>query len=153
MWKRLRCLEPVADGFRNYLKGKYAVSAEEMLLDKAQLLTLTAPEMTVLVGGMRVLNAAFTQRPEALTTDFFVNLVDMSTDWQATADDNVFEGRDRATGAVKWTGSRVDLVFGSNSQLRAVAEVYAQNDSKEKFVHDFVAAWNKVMNLDRFDLA
>ena len=146
-------LEPVADGFRNYLKGKYAVSAEEMLLDKAQLLTLTAPEMTVLVGGMRVLNAAFTQRRDSLTTDFFVNLIDMSTDWQATADDNVFEGRDRATGAVKWTGSRVDLVFGSNSQLRAVAEVYAQNDAKEKFVHDFVAAWNKVMNLDRFDLA
>nr|WP_323127466.1 catalase/peroxidase HPI [Thiothrix subterranea] len=146
-------LEPVADGFRNYLKGKFAVSAEEMLLDKAQLLTLTAPEMTVLVGGMRVLNAAFTQRPEALTTDFFVNLIDMRTDWQATADENVFEGRDRASGAVKWTGSRVDLVFGANSQLRAVAEVYAQNDSKEKFVHDFVAAWNKVMNLDRFDLA
>ncbi len=145
-------LEPVADGFRNYLKGKYAVSAEEMLLDKAQLLTLTAPEMTVLVGGMRVLNAAFTQGPESLTTDFFVNLVDMSTVWQATADENVFEGRDRATGALKWTGSRVDLVFGSNSQLRAVAEVYAQNDSKEKFVHDFVAAWNRVMNLDRFDL-
>ena len=107
----------------------------------------------MLVGGMRVLNAAFTQRPDSLTTDFFVNLVDMSTDWQATADDNVFEGRDRATGAVKWTGSRVDLVFGSNSQLRAVTEVYAQNDAKEKFVHDFVAAWNKVMNLDRFDLA
>ena len=146
-------LEPIADGFRNYLKGKYAVSAEAMLVDKAQLLTLTAPEMTVLVGGMRVLNAAFTQQPEALTTDFFVNLVDLGTDWQATADDNVFEGHDRATGAVKWTGSRVDLVFGSNSQLRAIAEVYAQNDSKEKFVHDFVAAWNKVMNLDRFDLA
>jgi len=108
--------------------------------------------MTVLVGGMRVLNAAFTQGPESLTTDFFVNLVDMSTVWQATADENVFEGRDRATGALKWTGSRVDLVFGSNSQLRAVAEVYAQNDSKEKFVHDFVAAWNRVMNLDRFDL-
>ena len=145
-------LEPVADGFRNYIKGKYTVSAEEMLLDKAQLLTLTAPEMTVLMGGMRVLNAAFTQRSDSLTTDFFVNLVDMSTDWQATADDNVFEGRDRAKGAVKWMGSRVDLVFGSNSQLRAVAEVYAQNDSKEKFVHDFVAAWNKVMSLDRFDL-
>lgn len=146
-------LEPIADGFRNYLKGKYAVSAEAMLVDKAQLLTLTAPEMTVLVGGMRVLNAAFTQQPEALTTDFFVNLVDLGTDWQATADDNVFEGHDRTTRAVKWTGSRVDLVFGSNSQLRAIAEVYAQNDSKEKFVHDFVAAWNKVMNLDRFDLA
>lgn len=142
-------LEPVADGFRNYLKGKYAVSAEEMLLDKAQLLTLTAPEMTVLIGGMRVLNGFFTQQPGALTTDFFVNLVDMGTDWQATADENVFEGRDRATGAVKWTGSRVDLVFGANSQLRALAEVYAQNDSKEKFVHDFVAAWHKVMNLDR----
>lgn len=145
-------LEPVADGFRNYLKGEYAVTAEEMLLDKAQLLTLTAPEMTVLVGGMRVLNGAFTQQPGALTTDFFVNLLDMGTEWHATADANVFAGRDRATGAVKWTGSRVDLVFGSNSQLRAVAEVYAQHDSKAKFVHDFVAAWDKVMNLDRFDL-
>ena len=140
-------LEPVADGFRNYLKGKYAVTAEEMLVDKAQLLTLTAPEMTVLVGGMRVLNAAFTQRPESLTTDFFVNLLDMSTEWKATADENVFEGHDRATGALKRTGSRVDLVFGSNSQLRAVAEVYAQNDAPAKFVHDFVTAWGKVMNL------
>ena len=140
-------LEPVADGFRNYLKGKYAVTAEEMLVDKAQLLTLTAPEMTVLVGGMRVLNAAFTQRPESLTTDFFVNLLDMSTEWKATDDENVFEGHDRATGALKWTGSRVDLIFGSNSQLRAVAEVYAQNDAPAKFVHDFAAAWGKVMNL------
>lgn len=146
-------LESVADGFRNYLKGQYAVTAEEMLLDKAQLLTLTAPEMTVLVGGMRVLNAAFTQRPESLTTDFFVNLLDMRTEWQATDDTNVFEGRDRATGNLKWTGSRVDLVFGSNSQLRAVAEVYAQNDAAAKFVQDFAAAWGKVMHFDRFDLA
>jgi catalase-peroxidase len=155
-------LEPAADGFRNYLKEKYAVTAEELLVDRAQLLTLTAPEMTVLVGGMRVLNTnfgqsqhgVFTKRPEALTHDFFVNLLDMSTTWQATAeDDGVFEGRDRATGALKWTGTRVDLIFGSNSQLRALAEVYACADSQEKFLHDFVAAWNKVMNLDRFDLA
>ncbi len=155
-------LEPAADGFRNYLKTKYAVSAEELLVDRAQLLTLTAPEMTVLIGGMRVLNAnfgksqhgVFTKRPETLTNDFFVNLLDMSTTWQAKAeDDGVFEGRDRATGALKWTGTRVDLIFGSNSQLRAVAEVYACADSQEKFLHDFVAAWNKVMNLDRFDLA
>jgi catalase-peroxidase len=155
-------LEPVADGFRNYQKRKFTVSAEELLVDKAQLLTLTAPEMTVLVGGMRVLNAnvgqsqhgVFTKRPEALTTDFFVNLVDMGTEWKATAKDaDVFEGRDRATGKVKWTGTRVDLVFGSNSQLRAIAEVYAQADSGPKFVRDFVAAWNKVMNADRFDLA
>jgi catalase-peroxidase len=146
-------LEPVADGFRNYLKGQYAVTAEEMLLDKAQLLTLTAPEMTVLVGGMRVLNAAFTQRPDTLSTDFFVNLLDMRTEWQPTDDANVFEGWDRATGALKWTASRVDLVFGANSQLRAVAEVYAQNDAAAKFVQDFAAAWGKVMNLDRFDLA
>jgi len=153
-------LEPKADGFRNYMKTKYAVKAEELLVDRAQLLTLTAPEMTVLVGGMRVLNTnfggsqhgVFTKRPEALTNDFFVNLLDMGTTWAATTDDNVFEGRDRTTGALKWTGTRVDLVFGSNSQLRALAEVYACEDSGEKFVHDFIAAWNKVMNLDRFDL-
>jgi catalase-peroxidase len=155
-------LEPVADGFRNYLKTKYAVSAEELLVDRAQLLTLTAPEMTVLVGGMRVLNAnfrqsqhgVFTKQPGALTNDFFVNLLDMSTTWKATSkDEDVFEGRDRATGKLKWTGTRVDLIFGSNSQLRALAEVYGCEDSQEKFLHDFVAAWNKVMNLDRFDLA
>jgi catalase-peroxidase len=155
-------LEPAADGFRNYLKAKYDVTAEELLVDRAQLLTLTAPEMTVLVGGMRVLNAnfgksphgVFTKRPETLTNDFFVNLLDMSIMWQATAeDDGVFEGRDRATGALKWTGTRIDLIFGSNSQLRALAEVYAWADSQEKFLHDFVAVWNKVMNLDRFDLA
>jgi catalase-peroxidase len=155
-------LEPVADGFRNYLKTRYAVSAEELLVDRAQLLTLTAPEMTVLVGGMRVLNAnfgqslhgVFTKRPETLSNDFFVNLLDMSTTWKATSkDEDVFEGRDRATGKPKWTGTRVDLIFGSNSQLRALAEVYGCEDSQEKFLHDFVAAWNKVMNLDRFDLA
>jgi catalase-peroxidase len=154
-------LEPYADGFRNYLKAKYAVTAEELLVDRAQLLKLTAPEMTVLVGGMRVLNAnfgqtqhgVFTKRPETLTNDFFVNLLDMKTAWQATDDENVFEGRDRATGELKWTGTRVDLIFGSNAQLRAAAEVYACEDSQEKFVHDFVAAWNKVMNLDRYDLA
>jgi catalase-peroxidase len=153
-------LKPVADGFRNYLKTKFAVSAEQLLVDRAQLLTLTAPEMTVLVGGLRVLNAnfaqsrhgVFTKRPETLTPDFFVNLLDMSTTWQATSDENVFEGRERATGELKWTGTRVDLIFGSNSQLRALAEVYACEDSQEKFLHDFVAAWNKVMNLDRFDL-
>ena len=155
-------LEPAADGFRNYLTAKYAVTAEELLVDRAQLLTLTALEMTVLVGGMRVLNAnfgksqhgVFTKQPETLTNDFFVNLLDMSTTWKATAeDDDVFEGRDRATGALKWTGARVDLIFGSNSQLRALAEVYGCEDSQEKFLHDFVAVWNKVMNLDRFDLA
>jgi catalase-peroxidase len=155
-------LDPIADGFRNYLQGKYTVSAEELLVDKAQLLTLTAPEMTVLVGGMRVLNAnvgktrhgVFTKKPEALTNDFFVNLLDMGTEWKAASRDaDVFEGRDRKTGAVKWTGTRVDLVFGSNSELRALAEVYGCADSQEKFLHDFVAAWNKVMNLDRFDLA
>ena len=155
-------LEPAADGFRNYQKKKYAVSAEEMLVDRAQLLTLTAPEMTVLVGGMRVLNAnsgqtkygVFTDRPEALTNDFFVNLLDMRTEWKATSeDDELFEGRDRATGELKWTGTRVDLIFGSNSQLRALAEVYGCEDSQEKFLNDFVAAWNKVMNLDRFDIA
>ena len=155
-------LEPAADGFRNYQKTKFAVSAEELLIDRAQLLTLTAPEMTVLVGGMRALNAnfgrsqhgVFTTRPETLTHDFFVNLLDMSTTWKADAEDaEAFEGRDRATGELKWTATRVDLVFGSNSQLRALAEVYACEDSQEKFLHDFVAAWNKVMNLDRFDLA
>jgi catalase-peroxidase len=155
-------LEPAADGFCNYLKATYAVTAEELLVDRAQLLTLTAPEMTVLVGGMRVLDAnfrqsrhgVFTKRPGTLTNDFFVNLLDMSTTWKATAeDDNVFEGRDRATGELKWTGTRVDLIFGSNSQLRALAEVYGCEDSQEKFLHDFVAVWNKVMNLDRFDLA
>ncbi|MFO7555887.1 MAG: catalase/peroxidase HPI [Desulfobacterales bacterium] len=155
-------LEPAADGFRNYLKTKYAVSAEELLVDRAQLMTLTAPEMTVLVGGMRVLKAnfgqskhgVFTKRPETLTNDFFLNLLDMSTTWKATSEDeDVFEGRDRATGELKWTGTRVDLIFGSNSQLRALAEVYGCEDSQEKFLHDFVAVWNKVMNLDRFDLA
>ncbi len=155
-------LEPAADGFRNYLKTKYTVSAEKLLVDRAQLLTLTAPEMTVLVGGMRVLNAnfgqfqhgVFTKRPETLTNDFFVNLLDMRTAWKATSDDgDMFEGRDRATGELKWTGTRVDLIFGSNSQLRALAEVYGCEDSQEKFLHDFVAVWNKVMNLDRFDLA
>ena len=155
-------LEPIADGFRNYQKAKYSVSAEELLVDRAQLLTLTPPEMTVLIGGMRVLDTnvgqtrhgVFTDRPEALTNDFFVNLLDMGTTWKSTsADDDTFEGTDRATGASKWTGTRVDLVFGSNSELRALAEVYAAADSQEKFVNDFVAAWNKVMNLDRFDLA
>jgi catalase-peroxidase len=155
-------LEPVADGFRDYQKARYSVSAEELLVDKAQLLTLTAPEMTVLVGGMRVLNnnfgqtqhGVFTRRPETLTNDFFVNLLDMDTTWKAVSEaGDVFEGRDRATGELKWTGTRVDLIFGSNSQLRAMAEVYACEDSQEKFVRDFVAAWNKVMNLDRFDLA
>ena len=154
-------LEPVADGFRNYLKTKYTVSAEELLIDRAQLLTQTAPEMTVLVGGLRVLNAnygksqhgVFTKRPETLTNDFFLNLLDMSTTWKATSGEtDVFEGRDRTTGELKWTGTRVDLIFGSNSQLRALAEVYACGDSQKKFVHDFVAAWNKVMNADRFDL-
>src|SRR5499427_3139916 len=155
-------LEPIADGFRNYLKDKYAVSAETLLVDKAQLLTLTAPEMTALVGGMRVLNAnvggtqhgVFTKRPEALTNDFFVNLLDMGTEWKAVSQDaDVFEGRDRKTGEPKWTGTRVDLIFGSNSQLRALAEVYGSSDAGKMFVHDFIAAWDKVMNLDRFDLA
>jgi catalase-peroxidase len=155
-------LEPKADGFRNYQKTKYSVTAEELLVDRAQLLTLTAPEMTVLVGGMRVLNAnfgqsqhgVFTKRPETLTNDFFLNLLDMRTTWKKTSeDDEVFEGRDRTTGELKWTGTRVDLIFGSNSQLRAIAEVYGCEDSQEKFVHDFVSAWDKVMNLDRFDLS
>jgi len=154
-------LEPKADGFRNYQKKKYAVSAEEMLVDRAQLLTLTAPEMTVLVGGMRVLGAniggsqhgVFTKRPETLTNDFFVNLLDMHTEWKASSEDgDMFEGRDRESGEIKWTSTRVDLIFGSNSQLRALAEVYGCEDSQEKFMHDFIAAWNKVMNLDRFDL-
>ncbi|MCG6925749.1 MAG: catalase/peroxidase HPI, partial [Acidobacteria bacterium] len=154
-------LEPVADGFRNYLKGDYGTMAEALLVDKAQLLTLTAPEMTVLVGGMRVLNAnvgqsphgVFTKQPESLTNDFFVNLLDMGTEWKATSDaKDVFEGRDRKTGKVKWTGTRVDLVFGSDSRLRALAEVYASSDGQEKLVDDFVAAWSKVMDLDRFDV-
>jgi catalase-peroxidase len=155
-------LEPVADGFRNYLKTKFSVSAEELLVDRAQLLKLTAPEMTVLVGGMRVLNAnfgqtrhgVFTKRPEALTNDFFVNLLDMGTTWKAVSEaEDIFEGRDRKTGELKWTATRVDLIFGSNSQLRALAEVYGCEDSQEKFLHDFIAVWNKVMNLDRFDIA
>jgi catalase-peroxidase len=155
-------LEPAADGFRNYVNSGQTSSAEEMLIDKAQLLTLTAPEMTVLVGGMRVLNTNFdrskhgvlTNRPEALTNDFFVNLLDMGITWKATSDaQKVFAGSDRSTGEIEWTGTRTDLIFGSNSELRAIAEVYATEDSEEKFVHDFVAAWSKVMNLDRFDLA
>lgn len=155
-------LEPKADGFRNYLKAKYSASPEELLVDRAQLLTLTAPEMTVLLGGMRVLNVnygqsphgVFTERPEALTNDFFVNLLDMGTVWKPVSEaGEVFEGRDRATGELKWTGTRIDLIFGSNSQLRAIAEVYAGDDAQEKFVRDFVSAWNKVMNADRFDLA
>lgn len=155
-------LEPIADGFRNYMKKGYSISAEEMLVDKAQLMTLTAPEMTALVGGMRVLHTnfdnskhgVFTKQPEALTNDFFVNLLDFGTTWKASsAAQDVFEGRDRATGKMKWTGSRVDLIFGSNSELRAIAEVYGCSDGQDKFVKDFVAAWNKVMNLDRFDLA
>jgi catalase-peroxidase len=155
-------LEPVSDGFRNYLKGRYSVPAEELLVDKAQLLTLTAPEMTVLIGGMRVLDTnfgqtrhgVFTRRPEALSNDFFVNLLDMGTEWKPVSKDaDVFEGRDRRTGEVRWTGTRVDLIFGSNAQLRALAEVYGSADAQEKFVQDFVAAWTRVMNLDRFDLA
>jgi catalase-peroxidase len=154
-------LEPVADGFRNFLKTRSSVSSEELLVDRAQLLTLTAPEMTVLLGGMRVLNTnfgqtrhgVFTKQPEALTNDFFVNLLDMATAWKAVSEDkDIFEGRDRKTGELKWTATRVDLIFGSNSQLRALAEVYACEDSSEKFLNDFVAAWNKVMNLDRFDI-
>ena len=155
-------LEPVADGFRNYLKTKYSVSAEELLIDRAQLLTLTAPELTVLIGGLRVLNAnyggsqhgVFTKNPETLTNDFFLNLLDMGTAWKATPeDDDLFEGYDRASGKSKWTGTRVDLIFGSNSQLRALAEVYGSEDAREKVLVDFAAAWNKVMNLDRFDLS
>jgi catalase-peroxidase len=155
-------LEPIADGFRNYLKGRYTVPAEALLVDKAQLLTLTAPEMTVLVGGMRVLKTnfagtplgVFTKRPESLTNDFFVNLLDMRTEWKPVSDAaDVFEGRDRKTGGRKWTASRVDLVFGSNAQLRALAEVYGCSDGEQKFVRDFVAAWDKVMNLDRYDVA
>jgi catalase-peroxidase len=155
-------LEPIADGFRNYQKAKYSVSAEELLLDRAQLLKLSAPEMTVLVGGLRALNAnvsqsqhgVFTRRPGTLTNDFFVNLLDMGTAWKPVSDaEDVFEGRDRKIGELKWTGTRVDLVFGSNSQLRALAEVYGSSDAQERFVKDFVAAWTKVMNLDRFDLA
>lgn len=154
-------LEPKADGFRNYLKSKYSIPAEMLLVDRAQLMTLTAPEMTILIGGMRVLNTnfnqlkhgVFTNKPETLTNDFFINLLDMGTVWNPTAkDENVFEGRDRATGEIKWTGTRVDLIFGSNSQLRAIAEVYASADSQEKFLQDFVSAWNKVMNADRFNL-
>src|SRR5712671_3181590 len=154
-------LEPFADGFRNYLKAKFSVSAEELLVDKAQLLTLTAPEMTVLVGGMRVLGANYgksqhgvlTKRPETLTNDFFVNLLDMGTEWKATSDENVFAGHDRKSGKPKWTGTRVDLIFGSNSELRVLAEVYGSADAQEKFVKDFAAAWTKVMHADRFDLA
>ena len=155
-------LEPAADGFRNYLKTKFTVSAEELLLDRAQLLTLTAPELTVLIGGLRVLNTnvgqtphgVFTKNPETLTNEFFVNLLDMGTEWKPTSNEgDLFEGHDRKTGELKWTGTRVDLVFGSNSQLRALAEVYASADSQSKFVRDFVAAWTKVMNLDRFDIA
>jgi catalase-peroxidase len=154
-------LEPAADGFRNYVKGHHKAAAEALLVDKAQLLTLTAPEMTVLVGGLRVLNAnydgskhgVFTSKPETLSNDFFVNLLDLGITWSATSDSQtVFEGRVRKTGEIRWTGTRVDLIFGSNSELRALAEVYGCADSKEKFVRDFVAAWNKVMNLDRFDL-
>jgi catalase-peroxidase len=155
-------LEPIADGFRNYQKARYVVPSEALLIDKAQLLTLTAPEMTVLVGGMRALGAnvgqtkqgVFTRRPGTLTNDFFVNLLDMGTEWKPVSKDgDVFEGRDRKTGEVKWTGTRVDLVFGSNAQLRALAEVYGSADAEKKFVSDFIAAWNRVMNLDRFDAA
>jgi catalase-peroxidase len=155
-------LEPIADGFRNYRKSKIRVSTEELLIDKAQLLTLTAPELAVLIGGMRVLNTnfdgskhgIFTLRPGQLTNDFFINLLDMNTEWKAVSTDKeVYQGNDRVTGEAKWTGTRTDLVFGANSELRAVAEVYASSDAQDKFVKDFVAAWNKVMNLDRFDLA
>ena len=153
---------PKADGFRNYLKIRYAASAVALLVDKAQLLTLTAPEMTVLVGGMRVLNTnfgqtrhgVFTRKPEALTNDFFVNLLDMGTEWKAVSDaKDIFEGRDRKTGEARWTGTRVDLIFGSNAQLRALAEVYGSADGQKKFVQDFVAAWTTVMNRDRFEIA
>ena len=153
-------LEPMADGFRNYRKAKVPVATEELLIDKANLLTLTAPELTVLVGGLRVLNinydgsahGVFTSQKEALSNDFFVNLLDMNTEWKAvSADKEIYEGRDRSSGEVKWTGTRADLVFGANSELRAIAEVYASTDGKDKFIKDFVAAWTKVMNLDRFD--
>jgi catalase-peroxidase len=155
-------LEPVADGFRNYLKGRFTVPAESLLVDRAQLLTLTAPEMTVLIGGLRVLDVnagqsphgVFTSRPGTLTNDYFTNLLDMGTEWQpVTPEAEAFEGRDRKTGALKWTATRVDLIFGSHSQLRALAEVYATADAGGKFLRDFVAAWTKVMELDRFDLA
>ena len=155
-------LKPMADGFRNYMNSKHRAKAEEMLVDRAQLMTLTAPEMTVLIGGMRVLNTnfdgsqhgVFTKKSEALTNDFFINALDLGTAWKATSDsEQTFEGRNRTSSEVKWTGTRVDLIFGSNTELRALAEVYACADSKSKFVKDFVAAWNKVMNLDRFDLA
>ena len=155
-------LEPTADGFRNYLQKGHELAAEHLLVDKAFMLTLSAPEMTALLGGMRVLNAnagqsehgVFTDRPETLTNDFFVNLLDMGTEWKATSEsEDVFEGRDRGTGKLRWTGTRVDLIFGKDSELRALAEVYACNDAEQKFVRDFVAAWDKVMNLDRFDLA
>jgi catalase-peroxidase len=154
-------LEPTADGFRNYLRAEEKFPAEHLLVERANLLTLTAPEMTVLIGGLRALNAnsgksengVFTDRPETLTNDFFVNLLDMSTEWKpSVSSEGVFDGRDRANGDVKWTGTAVDLVLGSNSQLRAISEVYACDDSMDRFVHDFVAAWDKVMNLDRFDL-
>jgi len=154
-------LQPIADGFRNYVKGRYTVPSEALFIDKAQLLTLTAPEMTVLIGGMRVLGTnangskqgIFTKQVESLTNDFFVNLLDMSTEWKpASKDADVFEGRCRKSGEVKWAGTRVDLVFGSNARLRALAEVYGSSDAQKKFIHDFVAAWNKVMNLDRFDV-
>jgi catalase-peroxidase len=157
-----QALEPAGDGFRNYFKPKHKISAEELLVDRAQLMTLTAPEMTVLIGGLRGINinfdgsnhGVFTDQVGTLTNDFFVNLLNMGTTWKAVSEaDEVFEGRDRKTGAVQWTGTRVDLIFGSNSELRALAEVYACSDSKEQFVNDFVAAWDKVMNLDRFDLA
>jgi len=155
-------LEPTVDGFRNYVSGKQRLTVEEALVDRAQLLTLTAPELTVLVGGLRVLGAnagqskhgVFTRQPETLSNDFFVNLLDMGTEWKATSDaKDVFEGRDRKTGEVKWTGTRADLIFGSHSQLRALAEVYATADAKAKFAKDFVVAWTKVMNADRFDIA
>ena len=157
----MRVLEPIADGFRNYLRENYIFTTEELLVDKAQLLTLTAPEMTVLLGGMRVLNTnydnsqhgVFTDSPGVLTNDFFVNLLDMNTEWKAKANSSEeFEGRNRQTGKLEWTATRADLIFGSNSELRALAEVYASDDAKEKFINDFVLAWNKVMNLDRFDL-